>query len=92
MDWIFLKALGFTRHTEDFREYYTIPQLSTIHRCKMNDFLLQLNETLDALYAKSVTADKIKTIQQMNSTRENDIQAIMKDYEADRHDKEERNT
>src|SRR5947209_4431023 len=75
----FLKALGFSRLVEDFREFYVFPPLSTITACKMNDFLVVLNDVVDNLKAKTKNADTIKNIQLMNAVRESEIQAIMKD-------------
>ena len=87
----FLVEIGFIRTVENFVEYFSFSTLNSVTRCKLNDTLAEITAVLENLMTRIKTSEKMKTIKQMNAIRENEIQMIMKDFEADRADKDERN-
>ena len=86
-----LKDIGFKRTIIDFKEYYEMSPLSTTARCKLNDFYIDLQVVVTGLRAKEANAENIKSIAQMNRVRESEIERIMRGFEEDRLEKEEKN-
>ncbi len=87
----FLTFLGFKRRVIEYKEYYILETLSTTAKFRLRDIQTELSDLIANLRVKEKAAATINSIKKAAEYREKEIDRIMKGFEEDRQEKDERN-